>query len=137
MKDYKELFKYAEEKEPSQNLVQKILFAIDEKQRRSLRFRVILSGSLALIALIAFIPAWREFQTEISQSGFWQFVSLLFSDSHFVVAYWNDLLFSLLESLPIVSTMAVLGVFFIFLSSLSSLVKNIGGAFIHRFQGVR
>lgn len=102
-----------------------VFFAITKAERRRAISGVVGFGILALSAIIAFIPSWRELQTELIQSGFTQFISLLFTDFGSVAAYWKEFSFSLLESLPTLGLAAVFASAFAFLFSLRFLFTDI------------
>ncbi len=89
-------------------------------KRRLTIFSIGLFGSAA-----AFIPVFKMAQLEISNSGFLQFFSLLFSDFGTVAAYWQSFTMLLLESLPAMSLAIFLAVIFIFFESLRFLARDI------------
>lgn len=74
---------------------------------------------------VAFIPAFKMAQLEISNSGFLQFFSLLFSDFGTVAAYWQSFTMSLLETIPAFSLAVFLAIAFVFLESLRFLARDI------------
>ena len=82
---------------------------------------------------VAFIPVFKMAQVEISNSGFLQFFSLLFSDFGTVAAYWQSFVLSLLETFPAVSAAALLSVILVFLGSLKFLVRNIKPILINNY----
>jgi ABC-type phosphate/phosphonate transport system permease subunit len=101
------------------------MLRLERERRRAFRIRIALAGSIGLAALAAFVPAWNFLSSEAAQSGFAQFASLVFSDFSVVTAYWKDFLLSLLESLPVYGSLAVLGSLFAFGLSLRSLSNAI------------
>ncbi len=125
-KDYERLFAHIEDKEPPEGLLVKILLRIEEeRRRRALRGRILIFGILSFAAAGALVPAWNELQSEISQSGFLQFTSLFFSDFTVLMAYWKEFAFSLLESLPFLGAVSVLGTILAFFSFMRLLIRNI------------
>jgi len=128
-KDFEKLFKNLNRLEPPQFLMGNILAAIEIKKRRAARLRLALFGSFALASLTALIPAVQYFIAEISQSGFYQYFSLLFSDWNLVITYWNDFVLSLAEALPVLAITSVLSAVFVFLGSLRLAVNQIKFAF--------
>jgi hypothetical protein len=89
-------------------------------KRRIAVFSVILVG-----CVIAILPAFNMLKTAFTESGFMQFLSLLFSDFEVMVAYWQQFLPSLLESFPVLNLMAFLTVILGFLESAKYLTKDI------------
>jgi hypothetical protein len=115
--------------QPPPWLLEKVLKRIDlERKLRAMRRRF----GLALATLIsisgALVPVWRAFWADISQSGFDQFFKLALYDFKTVLANWQDFTLSLLESLPVLSTVILLIVILALLLSLKFTVKN-GKAF--------
>ncbi len=89
-------------------------------KKRVVFFSIIMGGSI-----IAFIPALGAVQAEISQSGFLQFLSLIFSDFEIIINYWQSFVISLLETIPAISIAIFLAVIFVFLESLKFLARDI------------
>jgi len=82
--------------------------------------------SLVLMASVAaFIPTLKMVQSELSESGFLQFLSLAFSDFGIIAIYWQNFVMSLLETIPAMSFAILLVIIFVFLYSLKFLVRNI------------
>lgn len=111
--------------EPPSGLFEKIVNRIHKEQRlltirrRIAIFSVGLGGSL-----VAFIPVFKMLSAELAESGFIQFLSLLFSDFSIVVRYWQSFVPTLLETLPVISLIVFLTIIFVFLESLKFLIKN-------------
>jgi hypothetical protein len=100
-KSYEKLFGYLEEKEPEKELVNRLSCVIHQQEKHSARVRFWALGSttvasfgLSLWAIIYLIKSFKE-------SGFWQYLSLIFSEDGAILAYWKELSFSLAESLPV------------------------------------
>ena len=111
---------------PPKGLYESIMNRIREERRISvLRRRIILFCLGFVVSAAAFVPAFRWLQTDLSNSGFLQFFSLLFSDFKIVATYWQSFLMSLLETVPAISLAVFLAAVFVFLESLNFLAKNI------------
>jgi hypothetical protein len=124
--DYERLFERFEVKDPPVGLLDKISLSISkETAGRALWARTVISGVLSLAALAALVPSWLITQSEIYQSGFSQFLSLLLSDTNTVMAFWKEFSLSLLESFPVAGTIAVLGSVLILLISMRFFVRDI------------
>lgn len=124
--DYKKLFAYIESSEPPENLFGKIMQRINQERRLSvLKRKLAIVSFAATCSLAAFVPVFKMAQAEFSQSGFFQFFSLIFSDFGTIITQWQSFVFTLLESLPLVSITALLAVIFVFLLSLKILARNI------------
>jgi len=86
----------------------------------------------AIGSLIAFISAFNVMWTELTQSGLVQFISLIFSDTGAVLAFWDVFALSILESLPAFNIATVLAILFIFLGSLKLLARDISAVLAPR-----
>lgn len=95
--------------EPSAGLLGRIMVRISEEQKRLIfQRRLFFFSFIFLLATMAFVPVWKEFQTAIINSGILYFCPLIFSDLKTILIYWQDFGLSLLESLPIFELIAVL-----------------------------
>lgn len=115
--------------EPSDRLFDKVIGRIQQFQRdkrvKAVKRRIFVFSALSLISLIAFVPAFSTMKLNMTESGFLNFISLLFSDFKVVMSYWQNFTMSLLESLPVVNLVLVFFLVFSFLWSLKSLFGNI------------
>jgi hypothetical protein len=96
-----------------------------ERKLLTVKRRLAVFGVITLVSAGAFIPVWRLIESDFSNSGFWQFFSLLFSDWQAMTTYWQSFSLSLLEALPAMSLIAGLALLLVFLESLKFLVKNL------------
>ncbi|MBI4991682.1 MAG: hypothetical protein HZB99_00490 [Candidatus Harrisonbacteria bacterium] len=125
-RDYKKLFTHFTPPEPPEGLFDKIIARIrEEEQLLFVKRRLILFSIAVVVSATAFIPAINAFQQEFAQSGFSQFLSLIFSDLGSVMANWQDFGLAILESLPAVSIITFLATTLIFLWSLKHLAQAI------------
>ncbi len=109
-----------------EGLFDRIICRIREERRLLVFKRRLAFYSVGAIgSLIAFIPAFGAMWTELAQSGLAQFISLIFSDTRAVLAFWDVFTLSILESLPAFSIAVVFATLFIFLSSLKLLARDI------------
>jgi len=105
-----------------------------QKKCKIFKIRIALLGVFSFAIFIALIPALRELQSEILQSGVLQFMSLLLSDSAIIITYWKEFMFSVLESLPIFGTIMVLGLVAILASSVKIIYGDINLIFIPKLK---
>jgi hypothetical protein len=111
--------------EPVPNLSISIWRVITKKERKMARLKLwafILAGVVSLGGLV---PALALLTRDFVQSGFYEYFSLIFSDSGSIFSYWKELVFSLAESLPTMSIILSLTLIFIFLLSLKYAMKQI------------
>lgn len=107
-----------------QDLYEKVIVRIEaEKQRQIARKRLSLVLMVLLSLSIAAIPVWNAFWISFAQSGFGQYLSLMFSDSRVVMNHWQDFGLSLLESLPVMSVAGFFAILLAFLLTLKFMFK--------------
>ena len=123
-KNWKKLFAGLTEQDPSQGLVGVIFSRILEKERSSTRLRFGFYLSVAGLSCLALVPALRYAGQELSQSGFFDYLSLAFSDGGTVFAYWREFVLSLAESAPVFGIAIVLSVLFTALGSFMMAFKS-------------
>ncbi len=112
--------------EPRAELFDLVVAKINQERSLSIAKRhVFIYGFGFILALVAVIPAFIWFKSGITNSGFMDFFSLLFSDSSFVVSYWQSFTMSLLESLPILSIIALLSVVWVILETSKLLIRDL------------
>jgi hypothetical protein len=135
-KDSQNLFRHLKPATPPADLLDKILFRISNEQHMAmsvrLKARLFISSVVAITMIICFIPAWNWFHGDITQTGFSQFLSLLFSDLGSVLNYWQDFSLSLLESIPFFSFLGILAVTFLFLFAIQYALRDIKTFFSSR-----
>lgn len=133
-KNYEQLFSHLTPPEMPDNLFEKIMRRIQKERQFSILKRRVMILSIGMIGIIgagaAFIPAFKMARTELYESGFPYFLSLIFSDFGTVVAYWQNFIMSLLETLPVMGLAILLIIILVFLGSLRFLARNVKSIFI-------
>lgn len=118
---------------PKPDLLNKIMFRIRHEQQkmasRSLKVRLFCSSLVTMAMAGFFVMIWNDFQAEAAQSGFLQFLSLLFSDLNSVFMNWQDFALSLLESLPFFSFTVMIAIMLVFLFSSQFLIHDVKSIF--------
>ena len=101
--------------EPSGVLLDKIMDGIrKEKKLRDTKRRVVLFSIGLALSLSAIAPSYELFLGQAAQTGFADFVSLIWSDYSVLADYWATFLMALLESFPVgESVMFLAAVFFV------------------------
>ena len=123
--DFNQIFSYFSAPQPSDELAEKILGKIKQAQKRKAKIRLAVFAVVSVLSVVALVPAGYWLWQDVSQSGFFQFVSLLFSDFGMVLAYWHNFVLAVLESLPVLSLIVFSGVAVLLLESIRSLSRNI------------
>ncbi len=111
--------------EPPKGLGTRILERVNAEKERLMRIRTWVFGSgtvasfgLSLWAVIYLIKSAQE-------SGFVQYLSLIFSENGVMLTYWRELSLSLVESLPIVSLIIFLSAIGFFIWSFTKMISNV------------
>jgi len=124
-KDWGKPFTALKAPEPPAGLFEKIIQRLYQEQRISaLRRRLLILSAVLSGSMVALIPAFRALQTGLTESGFMEFFSLLFSDLAVVIAHWQDFASALLESLPVMSAVVLLSAVFVVLGSLKFIARD-------------
>lgn len=95
---------------------------IELKETRNLKIKSLSYGTLGILSLGGFVLMSITVAKQFSSSGFFEYVSLAFSDGSLLAIYWKEYLLSLADSLPVASLGAT---FFLLFSMLVSAKKFI------------
>jgi hypothetical protein len=80
----------------------RIMVRVEKAARKQTILRGIFGAVMSVIFASALVFAGREMFSEMTTSGFGQYLSLIFSDGASVAGDWRDLLWTLVESAPVV-----------------------------------
>jgi len=111
--------------EPKNDLAESIWLMVLSRERRIIRIKLYVFSSTLFLSLLGFIPVFKALFAEFTQSGFYEYFSLVFSSGNNLVSYWKELVLSLVESLPVLNIILSLSLIFIFLWSLRYVLKQI------------
>jgi hypothetical protein len=120
-KNLSQLFKQAYN-HPESRLSGDIWRAIQAKEARSLKIQSLFYGFIGILSLGGFVFIAITLKKQFASSGFFEYVSLIFSDSGLIALYWKEYLLSLADSLPVASLGALL---FLLVSALISIKKAV------------
>ncbi len=112
--------------ETATDLNKKVWNTIIIRNKRNIRIKFWTFASMGLASFIGLIPVVKILLTDLAQSGFYEYFSLIFSDSGTIFLYWKELILSLAESLPIMSVVYAFSLLFIVFLSLRYLMKQVG-----------
>jgi hypothetical protein len=110
--------------QPPKGLFEKILKRIHKEERLLVLRKVIIFSFILLRSLAGFAPSLKMLISDLDNSRFINFFSLIFSDFSTVATYWQNFAMILLETLPVLSLALFLSILLIFLQSTKSLLKN-------------
>jgi len=111
--------------EPPNGLLEKIIKRIRKEERILVLRRIFIFSATLIVSVLGFVPSLKILLSDFNQSGFMNFLSLIFSDFSSITAYWKSFVMILLETLPALSLALFLAVLLTLLQSVKSLVKNI------------
>ena len=122
--NYQKLLGGLSETHAPEGLYRAVLLRVSAEQARSARRRFATACVALLASLGAAVAAVFVLADSLTQSGFWKFVSLAFSDGGTVLTYWKEFSMSLLESFSVPETIFSLACIFAVVLSLRFLLKN-------------
>lgn len=106
-------------------LSSKILFRINHEQRKRAKFRLIITRTVGSLSFFAFFPILINLVAQLQNSGFWNYLSLLFTDTSTVAIYWKQFSLSLIEATPMFSlTLILLSLLGLFVSFKFGFIKQ-------------
>ena len=118
--------------DPSEDLYARVAMRLhDEDRYLRIRRRFFALFALFLFSAIAIPFAVSALSSSASASGFTTLVSLIASDSEVVLEYWQEFGYSLLETLPVLMFVVLLGLSIIFLFSLEFIRKEFRSVWKH------
>ena len=77
--------------EPEEDLAEKIWHDLVARERYITKIKLWAFGFIGFSSLAGLVPAFKILFDNLTQSGFYEYFSLIFSDSGSVVAYWKEL----------------------------------------------
>lgn len=120
----KKLFELSQKSELPAGLSRLVLAKIEIAQRQSTRRRLFVFGVAdAILSLGVVVSCWSLINL-LTSSSFFNYLSLLWSDSLSLVPYWQEFLLSMMESLPVLGLMAFLAAMAALTFSLGKTVSN-------------
>ena len=112
-------------REPADSLLPRIMKTIAlERQRQILRRKIFIFSTCFSLVLLSIIPAIKFFITDISYSGFGEYLRLASTDFSTISTYWQEWAMSLLESLPALSLAILLLISVALLISFKNILNN-------------
>jgi len=117
--------------EPPKELYGKIMKRIRKEERFLLMKKRLAAAFLVMLGSGAMlIPAFGAVRTGMAESGFMEFLSLIFSDFKLVLAFWQSFSWALLESFPATSFAGFLAVILVFLGALKYITQDLKTALL-------
>lgn len=130
--NYSKLFGGLKQIEPPKRLHLGILLRISFAQRRFARIKMALSSLVALFSFVLMVFDVQYIASGFAKSGFYQYFTLIFSDTGAVLSYWKEFSMSLAESMPLFELTALFAVTFVLLGALKFAIDAMKNAFLPR-----
>lgn len=111
--------------EPNADLPDYIWQKIITRNKRIKSFKISIFSSFGILSIAGLVPVFNSLFNEFSQSGSYEYLSLLFSGNGEISLYWKELLMSIAESLPTINIIYALTLIFILFISLRYMAKQI------------
>lgn len=97
---------------------------IQNKQAKNLKIKSLSYGFIGLLSLGGFVFVSLSMVRQFILSGFFQYVSLAFSDGGLLAIYWKEYLMSLVDSLPVASIGTAVFLLFSMLISIRKIIHQ-------------
>ena len=123
-KELKEVFQKAKY-EANSELPVNIWHAVIRRDKQITRIRLWVFSLLGVLSLGGMLPVFKIFLNDITQSGFYEYLSLAFSGNSPIFSYPKEFFFSIAESMPTTSIILSLSLIFLLLFSLKYLTREI------------
>ena len=106
---YKKIVISLETPRPSAGLADRIGTRIVRARIVKNRIKISLHSAIAAGSVVMFVTALQYTSAEASQSGFYDYISLLASDGKYLLSSWKEISVTILESAPIMGATFSLG----------------------------
>ncbi len=99
--------------------IETVMSKIAIYERRRITFKFSIHSSIIALAGTSLVYATNYLILNMKDSGFIDYISLIFTDSQIVFNYIGDFILSLASSWPIFATILVVGTLLIFINSIA------------------
>ena len=103
---------------------QKIWFSISKKQKQKTMYTRVLYSILSITSFVVLIPVCTTILSQLQETGFTQYLSIVFSDIGSIGIFGKQLLYALGEALPTLSIALFLFLVASLVFSLKELLKS-------------
>ncbi len=109
-------------------LENKIILRINKEKKKILIFKISYTSIILFASILAMMPIINNLLDNLKASGFYEYISLIYSDSGILLSYWKEFIMLVTSSLPfftIAISLTILGILIWSLSNLNKNIKNI------------
>ena len=111
--------------EPSDKLKTTILKTIKREEIKRSVYRLVFSSVLSLASIIIAFVYMVNIFNDFNQSGFSEYLSLIYSDGALLMNYWQIYVMSIVESLPIIPITILVASVWVFVWSANTMMTNL------------
>ncbi len=105
-------------------LFSKVMRRLELEQKLVImRRRFAVTAVLSLLVLALIVPVWQIFQSDLTASGFGQYLAVAFYNYQAAFSNWGDFGLTLLETLPVMSLVELLIVVLVWLVTLKFVAR--------------
>lgn len=109
---------------PEKDLARNVWVEIVAHEKRILHLKIWIFSTTGVLSLAGLIPAIKALVTSFSTSGFYEYLSVVFSSNSSIASFWQELSYSIAESLPITNILFTFALIFILFLSMRYAVKQ-------------
>jgi hypothetical protein len=107
------------------DLAENIWGDICRRDKKSARIKLATFSLLGIASTVALVPAATMLSSDFTKSGFYEYFSLAIHNTSSISSYWQEILYSLGESLPVASIILSLTLVFVLIVSIKNGTKEI------------
>jgi len=133
MKEIHPLFDQLATQVPHPELESRILARVDMLRVRRARLQFAFATTVGISAFAGAIPALQFVTTELTQSGFFSYSALLFSDAGAIFSFWQEFLLTLIEALPVLAISLLVSMILIFVFALQIALSRLPDAWERKY----
>jgi hypothetical protein len=115
---------------PSEGIPLHVFSRIAESQKKTARIRFVSFTLISFASFTSLIPLTSFALGELSESEFYQYLSIIFTDRDILFFAWKDSILGLIESIPLTGITVSLVAVFIFLYSVNLAAKSTHGSLL-------
>ncbi|MFA5022753.1 MAG: hypothetical protein WC385_02615 [Candidatus Paceibacterota bacterium] len=109
----------------SADLDERVYARLEQEQKKLAKRHLLIFGLADAFSAVGLVVSVFYLVNLSAGSGFYNYLSLFWSDGGSIALYWHELALSLVESLPMLGVIIFLGVALILLLSLAKTLSNL------------
>jgi len=110
---------------PENHLSKEIWRSLVARENKKHLTKTIIYFSTVLVSLILLVPSILNLIDKFSLGGFSEYASLIFTDGSIIITYWKEFIFSILNSIPLMSFVLCSGLLLVLFVSIKKIIGQI------------